>query len=509
MPSSPSPSQSIDGQERVAAAIDIGSNTIHVVVARLHSDTLDILADEVEMVRIGESVTATGSISSEKRDAAMKTLCNYKTLAEHFSASPILMVATEAIRQASNSTEFVEDVRRETKLNVQIVTGDVEASLTFMGATYTLLQEPSVPKQIGVMDLGGGSMELVAATYGSGQAKSSVGQLHITWRTSVPLGSGFVHDRYMPSDPPSSDELSAAYTFVSTYLKGMHIKQQFPVLTVTGGSANSLLHLSHAAFRRDSHDFSMTREDIVHCEGLLHALPAEEIANRYEQPVARARILPSGALIIRTVMEQLHLDRVQVSPHGIREGALLAYAQYGDSWLRGVSEQATGKTDKNGKNDQQKDEMQHESFVETGHRLLQERTRTLLEWRDAVLKGDDSEAVHKMRVASRRLRAVLDAYEPICEPQHFQHVYRQVKKIANLLGKVRDTDVMMQSLKQMAEQTPQEEQAGVRWLVKRLRKYRQKQQHKLDAFFKKFDDKAFEKEIIACLLSEGGQHGEG
>lgn len=492
------------GQERVAAAIDIGSNTIHLVVARLHPDTLDILADEVDMPRIGESVTATGAISPQKRDAALTTLRKYKATAEHFSASPVLVVATEAIRQASNSADFVEDVRRETGLEVQIVTGDVEASLTFAGATYELLQKPHIPTRIGVMDLGGGSLELVTASYDAAHKKNSVQQLHIVWRTSVPLGSGWVHDRYLPFDPPDSEELATAYTFLTTYLKGMHIKQQIPVLTVTGGSANSLLHLSHHAFRRDEHEFSLSREDILRCEGLLHAMTAEEIAMRFGQPVERARILPSGALIIRTVMEHLHLEIIQVSPHGIREGVLLAYGQYGDQWLKRVSEQATGGASKDDEHQQQ-----HELFSETGRRLLKERTQALLEWRNAVLKGNDSEAVHKMRVASRRLRAVLDAYEPICEPQQFRHIYRQVKKVANLLGEVRDTDVMIQSLKELAEQEGQDsQQEGVAWLVKRLRNYRQKQQRKLKKFFKQLNEKAFEEQVEACLLLKGPQHGE-
>ena len=506
-------SSSDNEQDRVAAAIDIGSNTIHLVVARLHLDTLDILADEVEMVRIGESVTATGAISPEKRNASLTTLGNYKAIAAHFSASPVLVVATEAIRQASNSNDFVEDIRRETGLDVQIVTGDVEASLTFAGSTYELLQEPHIPAHVGVMDLGGGSLELVTASYDAGHAQHPVQQLHITWRTSVPLGSGWVHDRYLPSDPPSSDELAVAHTFLTTYLKGMHIKQHIPVLTVTGGSANSLLHLSHHAFRRDLHDFSLSREDIVRCEGLLHSMLAEEIAMRFGQPVERARILPAGALIIRTVMEQLHLERIQVSPHGIREGVLLAYAQYGDQWLQQVSEQTSHK-DNSSYDDEQK--QQNEPFSEVGRRLLKERTEALFEWRDAVLKGKDSEAVHKMRVASRRLRAVLDAYEPLCEPQLFQSLYRQVKKMANLLGKVRDTDVMIGNLKQLAGQeasnsqdSHQKQQEGVDWLVKRLRSYRQKQQRKLKRFFKKFDEKAFEEQIHACLASERWHHGEG
>ncbi len=122
----------------VRAAIDIGSNTIHIVVARCTPDNLDIVEDEVEMVRIGESVNATGEISQHKRDVAIATLKKYKDLAEQHGADRILVVATEAIRKATNSAEFLQDVQRETGLEVHIVSGTVEAVLTFLGATWAL-----------------------------------------------------------------------------------------------------------------------------------------------------------------------------------------------------------------------------------------------------------------------------------------------------------------------------------------------------------------------------------
>ena len=187
-----------------SAAIDIGSNTIHIVVARCAPKTLDILADEVELVRIGESVTATGAISQEKLDASLATLRNYKAVAEQHDANPIFVVATEAIRQANNSKDFIEAIHRELGLEVQLIEGTVEAALTFLGATYERSQESHAPAQLGVIDLGGGSTEIITAKHE-----------HITWRTSVPIGSGWLHDRYLPSDPPPRDELNTAYTFLT------------------------------------------------------------------------------------------------------------------------------------------------------------------------------------------------------------------------------------------------------------------------------------------------------
>src|SRR5258707_264889 len=117
------------------AAIDIGSNTIHVVVARCLPNDLEILLDQEELVRIGESVNATGSISTQKSATAIATLQTYAALARGHGAELILCVATEAIRQATNSAEFLADVLRETGLTVHLIDGEAEATLTFNGAT--------------------------------------------------------------------------------------------------------------------------------------------------------------------------------------------------------------------------------------------------------------------------------------------------------------------------------------------------------------------------------------
>src|SRR2546428_9720288 len=153
----------MDMQEQsppMLAAIDVGSNTIHIVVARCFPDTLDIVDDQVEMVRIGKSVTATGEISAEKCDAALTVLRQYKALAEQHGAEQVFVVATEAIRQARNSAEFLACVQQETGLQVQIISGAAEAKLTFLGATYEAAREPGAPDALGVVDLGGGSMEM-------------------------------------------------------------------------------------------------------------------------------------------------------------------------------------------------------------------------------------------------------------------------------------------------------------------------------------------------------------
>lgn len=458
----------------ICAAIDVGSNTIHVVVARCFPTTLEILADELALVRIGESVTASGEISPAKVEAALATLKEYQELARHYQAERVLVVATEAIRQARNQAEFLQRVKHETGLDVELISGTAEAALTFFGATY----EAEWQSQMGVMDLGGGSTELVFAW-----------DMHISWRTSLPIGSGWLHDHYLAANPPSSAEIKAARSFLKTYFRKQRLHGETPALIVTGGSANSLLYLARQALHHPAESTRLSHEDLARCQSLLSALQAEDVARLYHQPLARAQVLLAGTLIIRNVMRRLRLEEITVSQHGIREGMLLAYARYGENWLA----EAEG------------EEKPAETFAQSGHRMLLERLHTMLDWTAEVRKHEDSEAVHKMRVASRRLRAALDAFQSCCDAKLFKKVYRQVKQTAQALGDARDADVMLQYLQEQLTEVQEDEEAGVCWLIRRLEGYRQQQQEHLDAFLHDFDRETLEDQLKASVRERTGK----
>jgi exopolyphosphatase / guanosine-5'-triphosphate,3'-diphosphate pyrophosphatase len=209
---------------------------------------------------------------------------------------------------------------------VQLISGSTEAVLDYYGATYS----SGTPTDAGVVDVGGGSAEIVTAK-----------NKRITWLTSVPIGSGVLHDRYLPSDPPTHEEREAARSYLANQLQMIHIQLASPALIVTCSSATSLLKLARRAFKLDEQSDRLILEDLALCEGLLSALPAKEIAQRFDQQLERAVILPAGGLIIQAVMQYLHINEIRVSSHGVREGALLAYTRYGEHWLEEVKSIAT------------------------------------------------------------------------------------------------------------------------------------------------------------------------
>src|ERR1051326_6171998 len=180
------------------------------------------------------------------RAQAFAGLRQYQQLAQSSQAEPILVVATEAVRRAKNRQTFLEDIKRETGLTVQVLSGTQEAALTYSGAA----SGPASSPDAGVLDVGGSSSELVTAE-----------QREITWLTSLPIGSGWVKDQFLFSDPPASEEVSRAEEFLHAYLSALWIPQLPPALVVTGSSAQTLLAIAKQALHLEAHEDRLTRED--------------------------------------------------------------------------------------------------------------------------------------------------------------------------------------------------------------------------------------------------------
>jgi exopolyphosphatase/guanosine-5'-triphosphate,3'-diphosphate pyrophosphatase len=315
------------------AAIDVGSNTIHLVVAlpptAAHPD-LTPLADELEFVRLGASVGETGRIAPERAEKGLTTLKHLRSLAEGTNASIILCAATEVMRKAQNGAEFLARAHTEVGLEIPIISGNQEAAFTFWGATSGRKIAAAQPLAVG--DLGGGSLELVL---GTGH--------QLTWRQSLPLGSGALHDRFVRSDPPSSSELQQVQQEVLAVLaSAMFVPptQQTPLLIVCGGTATTLLYLARSALGISAAQRQLTQRELEQAITLLGATSAEEVAARYHIEAERANILGAGAAVLSALMERLGAPAMEISQRGIREGMILAYAQHRARWLE-AAEQGT------------------------------------------------------------------------------------------------------------------------------------------------------------------------
>ena len=146
------------------------------------------------------------------KHAVIATLQKYQQLAQKYAATSLLVVATEAVRKAHNRATFLNAIQQETGLTVHILSGEIEAALTYFGA----ISEHQEVSDASVVDIGGGSTEFIIAQQG-----------HIQWLLSLPIGSGWLHDHYLSSDPPTVLETDNARTFLQTIFAAIATSQKW------------------------------------------------------------------------------------------------------------------------------------------------------------------------------------------------------------------------------------------------------------------------------------------
>jgi exopolyphosphatase/pppGpp-phosphohydrolase len=316
------------------AAIDVGSNTVYLIVARVTADGRDLeyLADTLELVRLGADVSRSGAIGPQRLTRAVTVVKMQAALARDHAVERILGLATEGVRAAANGAELIEQVRAETGVTLELVTGDQEASLTYWGATSGL--EGGTIRRV-ALDLGGGSLEIVV---GEGTM--------VRWRVSLPLGSGTMHDRFAPADPAQAGELAAVRRVVKETLVPLNPPLPVAEALVAGGTATTLVQLAARALPAQGAATSapgvLTAELLDALVALLYGLPAVEVTRRYGVDETRARLLPAGATVLLEALEWLGVRTLHVRGRGIREGALLAYIHHGEGWLTAAAQGAGG-----------------------------------------------------------------------------------------------------------------------------------------------------------------------
>jgi len=282
------------------ACIDIGSNTTRLLVADYAGRRLTEVHQQRSFTRIGHGLAASGAIGEAKIAEVVAVVADQIAAAREHGAGTIRAVATAAIRRAANGPALVEAIAGHTGLAVEILSGEQEARLAFLGAAATLPVAPAGP--LGVIDVGGGSTELVV-----GQAPDQV-----QWWASLDIGSGALTEHCLASDPPRVPELAVARHEVVSALGGL--EPPAPALAVAvGGSATSLCRLAGPELDPDA---------LARALAILTAAPAVAVAAAYAIDPQRARLLPAGLLILEAIADRLGAA-LTVGQGGIREGVLL------------------------------------------------------------------------------------------------------------------------------------------------------------------------------------------
>jgi exopolyphosphatase / guanosine-5'-triphosphate,3'-diphosphate pyrophosphatase len=284
----------------LCAAIDIGSNTTRVLVAEPEGGQLRKVMEQRAYTRINKALDGDGAIRPEKVAEVAEVVATQVRLARELGAEVIRSVATAAVREASNGDAAADAISAASGVPVDILSEEEEGRLSFIGATKTLGHP--VDGKVGVVDVGGGSTEVILGTVSGG----------VESVRSWAVGSGVLADELIASDPPSAAEIRRVRDRIEDIFDGVEIARPAQAVAV-GGSATSLRRLVGAVLEYET----LERGIRVLCGD-----PATEVARRFELDPQRVRILPTGVLLLEKVSELLG-QPLQIGKGGLREGVIL------------------------------------------------------------------------------------------------------------------------------------------------------------------------------------------
>ncbi|WP_307859640.1 MULTISPECIES: Ppx/GppA phosphatase family protein [Cellulomonas] len=312
------------------AAIDCGTNSIRLLVADVDpaAGTLVDLERSNEVVRLGQGVDRTGLLAPEALSRTLDATRRYHEVCERLGVERVRFVATSATRDARNRDEFVAGVRDALGVDPEVVAGDEEARLSFRGATGVLATRFDGPFL--VVDLGGGSTELVL---GTGAPEAAV---------SMDVGSVRLTERHLHDDPPTAAQVAAADADVHAALDAAAAVVPLGRTVTLVGLAGSVTTLTaHALgldhYDRDRIDGAVLGVDdvLAACEDMLARTREQRAALPYLHP-GRVDVIGAGALVWRDVVRRVRADvaaaggeltQVVTSEHDILDGIAWSIAE--------------------------------------------------------------------------------------------------------------------------------------------------------------------------------------
>jgi len=298
-----------------AAALDIGSNSVHLLVAHQGPGGVPVpMLDVSHQAAIGRTVVATGALGAELRDELVRTVTGYADQARELGATTLLLLGTEAVRQASDATALTSALRTDTGHAMTVLDRASEGLLTLLGVTGG-----RVPPSLAVVDIGGGSTEV---TMMRRDGRPMVG--------IVPIGSAHLALAHIRHDPVSRDEVAALREAARGHVAALDMPRPERAI-VAGGSGTNVSRLLGR-----ERTTPVDRAAIEEGFSVLQAHPAEELAARTGLTVRRVAQLAAGLAIGEALFERLGLDIADVSDASLREGALIAAWIAGPDWLEGL-----------------------------------------------------------------------------------------------------------------------------------------------------------------------------
>lgn len=300
------------------AAIDIGTNSVHMIVVRVRPDfSFEVVDREKEMVRLGAGGLDGKKLTKEATAAALQALKKFARLAQSHQVDEILAVATSATREAENGGAFLRAIERRTGIRARIITGTEEARLIHLAAVYGV----ETPKPAVVIDIGGGSVEITLG-----------GKTDVEFARSFKIGVIRLTERFVDSDPISSRDERKMTKFireqVDRYIEHI-VEQGFDRVIGTSGTILSLGTVATAVERGSvPGEVRNLRVPVKALRKLRKTVVEMDLEERMHLPgldPRRADLMVAGAILLDTLLKELGAEEVTLCDLALREGVLLDY----------------------------------------------------------------------------------------------------------------------------------------------------------------------------------------
>ena len=305
-----------DNGPETHAVIDIGTNSIHLLVARLDDDGgFDVVAQEKEPVRLGSGAGDLDLLTDDAIDRGIGALGRFVQMAQIWNAD-VTAVATSAVREAKNRREFVQRARFEAGVDVDVITGVEEARLIYLGVLQAL---QVIDRDVMLVDIGGGSTEILVGHNGT-----------VTAARSLKVGHIRLTDRFFPDGKVTSAAVDDCRKFIRSFLSPVvHELKGLPREIAVGcsGTIEAIAGLiEHAEGRtpRTLNNVEFTRAQLNRVtKQVLAAKTTERRRELSGLDPRRADVMPGGVLLLQQIFEQLQIQSLTVSEYALREGVFL------------------------------------------------------------------------------------------------------------------------------------------------------------------------------------------
>jgi exopolyphosphatase/guanosine-5'-triphosphate,3'-diphosphate pyrophosphatase len=299
------------------AALDLGSNSFHLLVADVHPDgTFESITREKEMLRLGDEVSRYGRITDAGIEHAIETVRRLKRIADADGAVEVIAKATSAIRSAENGSEVVDALEEASGVDIDVISGLEEARLIFAAIRASVVLDPAPALCI---DIGGGSVEFMV-----GDASE------LRWATSEHLGVGRLTAELVENDPPSKGDRRRLEERIRSTLEPL-VEQVAPFqprqIVGSAGTLNDIARMVTAARTGEvpatSNGLRIERDDFL---ALHDKVMRSKVSERRRMPgleEQRAELLPAGSMVLAVAMDVFDVDSMTASDWSLREGIVL------------------------------------------------------------------------------------------------------------------------------------------------------------------------------------------